>query len=313
MLRPPASPTAQVEGQGSRVEGSPSLPAVAIVGAGRMGQGLALGLLPAGHRVALLSRAPHPVALPLRQAVEPWGTVIPAADLVILAVPDDVITRVAGRLAAGHGLGPRHVVLHLSGRLDATALEPLRATGAALGSFHPLQTVADPVRAPSRLRGAYVALEGDPAAVAAGRALAASLGLLPVVLGGAGKAVYHAGAVMVANYTVTLMGVAERLARSAGVPVTLAERVYLPLLRGALENLEELGPVRSLTGPVRRGDDGTIRAHLAALEPEDRALYVALGRAALGLAREAGLGEARAQAVGRALGGRGDGTAERDG
>ncbi|HJS47234.1 MAG TPA: Rossmann-like and DUF2520 domain-containing protein [Gemmatimonadales bacterium] len=283
-------------------------PAVAIVGAGRMGQGLALGLLPAGHRVALLSRAPHPVARPLRQAVEPWGTVIPAADLVILAVPDDVITRVAGRLATGHGLSPRHVVLHLSGRLDATALEPLRATGAALGSFHPLQTVADPVLAPSRLRGAHAALEGDPSAVTAGRALATSLGLHPVVIGGTGKALYHAGAVMVANYTVTLMGVAERLARQAGVPGSLAERMYLPLLRGALENLEDLGPVRSLTGPVRRGDDGTVRAHLAALPAADAELYAVLGRAALELAREAGLGEARVRAVGRALGG--DGTAE---
>jgi predicted short-subunit dehydrogenase-like oxidoreductase (DUF2520 family) len=116
---------------------------------------------------------------------------------------------------------------------------------------------------------------------------------------------YHAGAVMVANYTVTLVGVAERLARAAGVPVTLAERLYLPLLRGALENLEELGPARALTGPVRRGDDGTIRAHLEALEPEDRVLYAALGRAALELAREAGLEEARGRAVARALGGDG--------
>jgi predicted short-subunit dehydrogenase-like oxidoreductase (DUF2520 family) len=270
-----------------------------------MGQGLALGLLAAGHRVALLSRAPHPVAPLLRQAPEPWGAVIPAADVVILAVPDDVIGQVAARVALGHGLGERHVVLHLSGRLDASALAPLRSTGAALGSFHPLQTVADPVAAPARLRGAHAALEGDPRAVAAGRALAAALGLVPVVLGGAGKVLYHAGAVMVANYTVTLVGVAERLARAAGVPVTLAERLYLPLLRGALENLEELGPARALTGPVRRGDDGTIRAHLEALEPEDRVLYAALGRAALELAREAGLEEARGRAVARALGGDG--------
>jgi predicted short-subunit dehydrogenase-like oxidoreductase (DUF2520 family) len=268
-----------------------------------MGQGLALGLRATGHRVALLSRAPHPVAPSLRQAAEPWGAVLPSADVVILAVPDDVIGQVAARVALGHGIGRHHVVLHLSGRLDAAALQPLVATGAALGSFRPLQTVADPLAAPARLRGAHAALEGDPRAVTAARELAASLGLVPVVIGGAGKARYHAGAVMVANYTVTLVGVAERLARSAGVPITLAERLYLPLLRGALENLEDLGPVRSLTGPVRRGDDGTVRAHLAALDPADRELYAVLGRAALELARQDGLEEGRARAVERALGG----------
>lgn len=303
VLSPAAPAVTPVEGRGSKVEGGRA--AVAIVGAGRMGQGLALGLLGAGHRVALLSRAPHPVAPSLRQAAAPWGAVIPAADVVILAVPDDVIGQVAQRVAVGHGIGGRHVVLHLSGRLDVAALQPLRGSGAALGSFHPLQTVADPVAAPGRLRGAHAALEGDAGAVAAGRKLAAALGLVPVVLAGPGKVLYHAGAVMVANYTVTLVGVAERLARAAGVPVTLAERLYLPLLRGALENLEELGPARALTGPVRRGDDGTIRAHLAALDPGDRALYAELGRAALDLAREAGLVEARAKAVERALGGAG--------
>jgi predicted short-subunit dehydrogenase-like oxidoreductase (DUF2520 family) len=278
---------------------------VAIVGAGRMGQGLALGLLSAGHPVALLSRAPHPVAPSLRQAVEPWPAVIPSADILILAVPDDVIHRVAARVALGHGLADRHVVLHLSGRLGAEALAPLRRTGASLGSLHPLQTVAEPQLAPSRLRGAHAALEGDDRARAAGRVLAVSLGLVPVVLDGAAKVLYHAGAVMVANYTVTLVGVAERLARQAGVPGPLAERMYLPLLRGALENLEELGPARSLTGPVRRGDDGTIRGHLAALPAADAELYAVLGRAALDLAREAGLEESRARAVGRALGGSG--------
>ena len=268
-----------------------------------MGQGLALGLLPAGHRVALLSREPHPVTPPLRNTSERWGDVLRDADIVLLAVPDDAIEAVAVRLAREGGLGEGQVALHLSGRLGQGALAPLSRLGVSPGSFHPLQTVAEPSVAPARLRGAFAALEGDRRAIAAGRKLARSLGMKPVELATAGKALYHAGAVMVANYTVTLVGVAERLAREAGVTAALAAQIYLPLLRGALENLEDLGPAKSLTGPVRRGDAGTIRGHLAALEEDDRVLYAALGRAALRLATEAGLDGERAAEVGRALDG----------
>ena len=222
---------------------------------------------------------------------------------MLLAVPDDAIEAVATRLAAEGGVSAGKVALHLSGRLGQDALAPLVALGVSPGSFHPLQTVAEPRVAPARLWGAFAALEGDALAIAAGRQLARSLGMRPVELATAGKALYHAGAVMVANYTVTLVGVAERLARDAGVTPALAGQIYLPLLRGALENLEDLGPALSLTGPVRRGDAGTVRGHLAALGKDDRLLYAALGHAALSLATKAGLDTERARDVRRALDG----------
>jgi predicted short-subunit dehydrogenase-like oxidoreductase (DUF2520 family) len=97
-----------------------------------------------------------------------------------------------------------------------------------------------------------------------------------------------------------LASVAEGLAIKAGVPPAEARALYLPLMQGTAANLK-LGPASALTGPVRRGDVATVRRHLAALAPGDRALYRALGLVALGLAREAGLGEAQAAAVERAL------------
>ncbi len=273
---------------------------VAIVGAGRMGQGIGLALLRAGWEPTLLARAPRPVAgaLPLESA--DWERPVRSARLVLVATPDDAVAVVAERLArlgGGLAVGAGQVVLHLSGVLDRRALAPLEGTGAGLGSFHPLQTVADPLSAPERLRGAFAAIEGDPRALEAGRALAAALGMEPVTVAPGGKALYHAGAVVAANYVVALAGVAARLAREAGVPPERAGRIYLPLLAGAVENVARLGPAEALTGPVRRGDLSTIRAHLAALAPGDRALYRALGRAALELAREAGLAEPAARAV----------------
>jgi len=195
----------------------------------------------------------------------------------------------------------RHAVLHLSGLLGRTALEALEPTGAALGSFHPLQTVADPATAAERLRGAFAGIEGDARALEAGRRLAAHLGMTPVELSAGGKAAYHAAATIVANYTVALVGMAVRLAAEAGVPADLAPRLYLPLLHGAVGNLDRLAPAEALTGAIRRGDSGTVRAHLDALAPADRRLYAVVGLEALALARRAGLAEELAVEVERVL------------
>lgn len=277
--------------------------AIVIVGAGRMGQGIGLGLAAAGWDVTLVARTARPVPRPLRLVAGALpAEVVRRAPLVLVATPDDEIGAAAATLASTGGVGPGHVVLHLSGLVDRSALAALAGTGAALGSFHPLQTVAEPGDAPARLRGAFAGIEGDARALAAGRRVAAALGMTVVPLGPAAKPLYHAGAVFSANYVTAAVGVAERLAREAGVPADLAERMYLPLLAGAARNLLDLGTAAALTGPIRRGDVGTIRAHLAALPADVRPLYRLLGLAALELAREAGLAEAPARAVGELLG-----------
>jgi predicted short-subunit dehydrogenase-like oxidoreductase (DUF2520 family) len=259
----------------------------AIVGAGRMGGGLASALEHRGYPVRLLGRNRRPD-----------GT--REAPIVILAVPDDAIAITAAELARDHAIDGAQVVLHLSGLLDRAALDSLSSTGAGLGSFHPLQTVADPATASEQLRGAYAGLEGDERALAAGERLAGWLGMRPVRLAPGGKASYHAGAVFASNYVVVLANVAEQLARGAGVSPADARSLYLPLMRGTLANLA-LGPAAALTGPIRRGDEATVRRHLAILPPRVRRLYRELGLATLELAREAGLTEPRAGAIERAL------------
>jgi predicted short-subunit dehydrogenase-like oxidoreductase (DUF2520 family) len=274
---------------------------VAILGAGRMGQGFALALGEAGHRVTLISRSSHPVIPPLRLHSGTREKALRDVSVVVLAVPDSAIASLAGELAAQGGVTPRHVVLHLSGLRGREALDALASTGAALGSLHPLQTISDPATAAARFTGAYAGVEGDDRAVAAGDALARSLGMVPVRIPAGAKPAYHAGAAFAANYTTALVAVAERLALGAGIAPDVARRLYLPLIRGAAANLEA-GPAAALTGPVRRGDVETVAAHLAALGPEDRKLYVLLAREALRLAREAGLPQESAVRMARVLG-----------
>jgi predicted short-subunit dehydrogenase-like oxidoreductase (DUF2520 family) len=261
-----------------------------------MGQGLALSLARTGASVSLVARHPHPVTPPLVLHPGPRAAAVRDAQVVCLAVPDDAIAALAGELALEGSVGPDLAVLHLSGLLDRTALGLLGPSGAGLGSFHPLQAIADPADAPARFAGAYAGIEGDARALAAAERVARSLGMVPVRLSGAAKPAYHAGAVMAANYTVALAGVAERLALEAGVSPETASRIYLPLVRGAAANLER-GPAAALTGPIRRGDTRTIEAHLSALQGDDRELYRRLGLEALRLARVAGLDPATADRV----------------
>ena len=280
-----------------------SQPRVTIIGAGRMGQGLGLALKRRGYKVVLLNRSQREVIPPLVLHQGSLAEATDGAELVLIATPDDAIVAVAGELAAGRAISRDQVVLHLSGLLDKTALSQLEETGAAFGSFHPVQSVAEPASAAERLKGAYVGIEGDERALVAAERLANTLRMSPVRISAESKPAYHAGAAFVANYTVALVGVAERLARSAGVPPDIAAKLYLPLLGGAVANLTSLGPAAALTGAVRRGDVQTIQSHLEALSPEDRELYRTVGRAAVLLAREAGLNDVAIDRVNAVLNG----------
>ena len=279
-----------------------SQPRVTIIGAGRMGQGLGLALKRRGYKILMVARTQRDITPPLMLHQGSRAEATAGAELVLIATPDDAIGLVAAELAAEGAISRDQVVLHLSGLLDRNALLPLEETGAACGSFHPLQSVAEAGTAAERLKGAYVGIEGDDRALVAAERLANTLRMIPVRIPAAAKPAYHAGAAFVANYTVALVGVAERLARAAGVPPDIAARIYLPLLGGAVANLNALGPAGSLTGAVRRGDEQTIRAHLKALSAEDGTLYRTVSRAAITLAREAGLSESAAKRVEEVLG-----------
>ncbi len=206
-------------------------------------------------------------------------------DVLILAVPDDAIADVALGLAVAGCAVATQVVLHLSGALSKDALGPLAASGAALGSLHPLQTLSDPATASQRLQGAVATVEGDPRAVEVATALARGVGMIPVPIPADQKPRYHAAAVFASNFVVALAGMAQRLFGSAGLPDDAARKAVATLMAGALDNVRAAGPAAALTGPVARGDVETIRQHLQVLKGADAELYRALSRAALELTK----------------------------
>ena len=266
-----------------------------------MGFGLALAR--AGYMVRLSGRKKRsvPDSLPLTVSHEPpaW---LSQAGVVVLAVPDDAIRPVAQILASHRAITTEQVVLHLSGVQGQEALGPLVSSRAALGSLHPLQTIADPRTAPERLKGAWAAVEGMAAAVEAGEELARAVGMRPFRVSAQLKPVYHAGAVFASNYFVVVEAVAQRLLRHTGLSDKEAWEALQPLVRGTFENLMAREPRDALTGPIDRGDEATIGRHLASLTEDDARLYRELGRAALELAVKRGMDRGTAERVSRVLG-----------
>ncbi len=227
----------------------------------------------------------------------PW---LADADVVLLAVRDDSLGPLVEQLLRQRPTRGQ-VFLHLSGALTAGVLRRLRRGGAQVGSMHPLMTVsADPRRAARHFRGATFALEGDAAAVRAGRAIARALGAVPVVIKAKDKARYHAGAVFASNYVVAALDAAQRLLVASGFTERGARAALAPLTAASVENEAAHGAEAALTGPVIRGDVATVRRHLASLDPKTRTLYQALGLATVDLAVRAGL-EPRAAAKMRAI------------
>ena len=279
-------------------------PVVGLIGPGRAGIGLALALTQAGYTVRLHGRKKKKVQSPLTLTVGDGETApdwVASAGVVILAVRDDGIRPLAEALAAARAITADHVVLHLSGVQGQEGLGPLVSSRAALGSFHPLQTIVEPERAPARLKGSWAAVEGMPRAALAAERLAQDMGMRPFRIATKAKAIYHAGAVFASNYLVVVEAIAQRLLRHAGLTDADAWAALRPLVEGTFENLGRIEPKDALTGPIARGDTATIMRHLESLTFDDGKLYRELGRAALELAQKSGMDEATAERVAEAL------------
>lgn len=265
-------------------------PAVAVVGAGRVGLSLARALVASGCEVTVLGREDPD-----------WMPGLCAASIVFLTVPDDALEVVADRLVASGAITAAHVVLHTAGSRDRGALAALDGTGAALGSVHPLQSFSDPAGSPALVRGCPAIVEGEARAVDVAEQLALRLEMAPVLrVTGEAKARYHAAAVLVSNYLVVLADMATRLLQESGIETDAA--LFAPLMRQTVAALGSGDPTQALTGPIRRGDAATVARHLAALDGEALEVYRVLGRATLELARRAGLDEAAAERVRGVLG-----------
>lgn len=277
---------------------------LAVIGPGRMGLALggALHHADALERLSFFGRTVDPPPHPLFDPEEvdySMGVGRPPEEttVLILAVPDDALHGVANEVAQA-GPAPRAcVALHLSGALSTDVLTPLHGAGYTVGSLHPLQTVADAWSGVDRLHGCAYAVAGEPGALTASRRLVAALDGRALVIPPALRPLYHAAAVFSSNYVLAATAVMARTLAEAGIREEDAMAAALPLMRGTLDNVEQLGLGSALTGPIARGDVDTVRLHLSRLSPRERGLYSALGLETVRLARAVGLDPGRADVL----------------
>ena len=257
---------------------------VSIVGAGRVGRALGRRLHELSWQVgAVTGRSISTARVAVRaigagQALDAPTHQVLNSKVVLITTPDGFIESVAKNLAQ---LGGKEwsgkVVLHTSGSLDSSVLQPLADLGAGTGSMHPMQTFSNQ-NVPD-LAKCIFGIDGSPAALQVARKMIHQMGGVAVRLSGANKAAYHAAGSFACVYVLALMESATRLLMTQGFKRRQAIRALSPLTRQTLDNFERVGPLAAWTGPLSRGDFSTVERHvkaLAEIEPEYLEAYKTL-------------------------------------
>ncbi|WP_340103140.1 Rossmann-like and DUF2520 domain-containing protein [Rhodohalobacter sp. 8-1] len=208
-------------------------------------------------------------------------------DLTILSVPDDKLAGIVRQLSKTAIQWDRRSVIHLSGSVDSSILKPLAEHGAKTASMHPLQTFTRGDGA-DRFKGIWFSLQGGDELFPMLNQLVTPFGAQTKVLTSDQKSAMHLAAVFASNYLVSLMDVAEQISKDAGINDGL--EMLNPIIHQTLHNIFEKGARQSLSGPVARGDQTTIAAHLKRLQnnSDHFNLYRQLGLIASQIATSSG-------------------------
>ncbi|MFC1963848.1 Rossmann-like and DUF2520 domain-containing protein [Chloroflexota bacterium] len=259
------------------------MPKIGFIGAGTVGTALAVLLSRKVYPVVAISSRSMASAEKLARringcrVIETSQGVVDTAELVFITTPDDVIATVAAEIK----WRPENSAVHCSGAASTDILEPARQAGARVASIHPLQTFAGVEQAIANISGSTFAIEAEEPLLTTLQEMAASMDGVSIELKASDKVLYHAAAVMACNYLVTLLKLSTDLWQTFSVPPKQATRALLPLIQGTINNLDKIGLPNCLTGPIARGDTGTIKKHLEALQKSAPAIlptYKELGR-----------------------------------
>ena len=253
---------------------------VGVIGTGRVGAVLGAALVHAGHRVVAASavsdasRRRAAALLPGVPLVAP-DDVPQSADLVLLTVPDDALADLVAGLAHTGAIRAGQLLAHTSGRHGLAVLEPATRRNALPLALHPVLPFTGTDVDLARLSGASFGVTSPEPLRPIAESLVVEMGGEPVWLPDEQRPLWHAALAHGSNHLVTLVASAADMLRAAGADDPGA--ILRPLLESALDGALDRGTA-ALTGPVVRGDAGTVRAHLEVVPEESREAYLALAR-----------------------------------
>ena len=267
----------------------------AIIGAGMVGTAIGYLLKISGYEVVAIADKSTPA---LRRTQSYIGgkachkpqEVLREADFILITTPDDIISSVCKDIARSPLIKGKYI-FHMSGAGSLDLLEPAKKAGAAVGSIHPLQSFSSIDNAIHNIPSSYFGITADAKAKILAKTIVLALGGKPIYISSEQKTLYHAAACVASNYLVSLLNVVESIYQFIGISEKDAKKAYLPLIYGSLKNIELSGSVAALTGPIARGDSGTIQKHVDAINahlPQYVSLYSSLGLATVDLARKKG-------------------------
>ena len=246
---------------------------VSIVGVGRLGGALALGLAKKGYAVENLVVRKKESAENIAALINPAPKVLMFDDLsnfsaetVFIATQDSEIENAAGGLAAK--LQNKPFVFHTSGSLSSEVLHRLKKNGCPTGSIHPLVSVSDARLGVERFAGAYFCVEGERKAVEIAEKIVADLEGKFFTLATPYKTLYHASAVTASGHFVALIDVALEMFSKCGLKESEAQKILLPLIESTVENLQNQTTAQALTGTFARTEVETFERHLETLRRE---------------------------------------------
>ncbi len=261
---------------------------IAFIGAGKVGQSLAIYLKK--HRFELVGfYARKPMALKLderlieAQVTDDLNELIGQADIIGITVSDDQIDTVITQIINEGIATESKAFFHTSGVHSVNGLNQLSNH---VFTLHPLRAFTSIVENTDELLKVYYGIENE--------SIMRDLGLdllfpLRINVDGSSKAQYHASAVIASNYLVTVVNLAINQLMALGYTAEVSQNALWPLIINTIANIEKVGAKSALTGPIARGDSGTIKMHLNALSQKDRETYIALARQTISLSNHSEL------------------------
>jgi len=266
-------------------KGESAKDAVAILGLGKVGTAVGFFLRGAGYPIAAV--AARSIESVSKGAEFTGGTAFVdyteaarRGRIVLITTVDDAIAPVCERITREGAIDPGKKVVHMSGACGLDVLQPAKRAGASVACIHPIQSFADVKNAIENIPGSSFGVTADGDSEAWALRIVQDLGGRAFIIADEDKPLYHAAACMASNYLVTLMHLVEGIYLRIGLSSDDALRAFWPLVRGTIRNIEAKGTVQSLTGPISRGDVGTLKKHLAVFNekiPELEFLYRTLG------------------------------------
>lgn len=268
---------------------------IAIIGLGMVGTAIGHLLSKSGHEIVAIydkSSAAMKRAIPYTGGKifrNPKKAVI-EADCILITTPDDFIAEACEKIADSK-LIKNKFVFHMSGAGNLDLLKSAETAGAFTAVIHPLQSFSSIDTAITNIPGSVFGITATEKAKKNALVIVRDLNGIPIFITAAQKPLYHAAACFASNYLVSLLNIVETIYESIGISNENARKAYLPLIYGTLRNIEQKGLIQALTGPIARGDEGTIKKHIVSInktQPQYLSLYSILGLIATDIAQKKG-------------------------